>query len=190
MLPLPSKLLQLHFEFTRAFDWSAESMEGVRNVMAYGLAVLPEALDIIKADEAGDTETSETRRLSYDQQQFSAPPRSKRFVVKLKQPLPYNIDADVLQLLLRKGAWRGLSDGHEATEGPVRISKVMLATDVEDHIGMSVRIPRQRLALSSIVLVGACVAVATLGIASWLCSRQASLPWNSRKYSIVPDEIE
>lgn len=48
------------------------------------------------------------------------------FTVRIREPLPYDMTEGLLQDLLRKGAFKGLEDGREATHGPIYVRAVAL----------------------------------------------------------------
>merc|ERR1719487_2246564 len=75
----------LQFELSRTFHWTDKSLQGVRHVLAFGLAILPEALDIIVARKDSSSKEAH-RRLG------SSLAVTHQFAVRFSQPLNYQRD--------------------------------------------------------------------------------------------------
>jgi len=108
----------LQFELSRSFRWTSHSSAGVRRIIAFGLGIIPEALDILVAHHSD----SAHRRLG------SGTAVTRRFAARFKEPLGYRLDLPLAQSLFHAGAWRGLKDGREAELGEVVIRLVAVAS--------------------------------------------------------------
>lgn len=136
------KLPHVSFKLSRAIPWTNRTSARVRDVIAYGMSVLPEAVDMygdeikVKASKlewwksttpAPHDDSSRERRLRGDRLvAANAVSESDVFNVRLTQALPYRLDEQLVGALLKRGAWRGIEDGRERELGPVFIQEFRL----------------------------------------------------------------
>lgn len=134
----PITLKQIVFRLSRMFKLKDFFTPQEREALAYGLATLPEAIDL------GETELKENEKGGDDDDKdgWSTEPEGRRLKqlkakdvdskrhkdlytdelhVRVTKPMLWNINEHMVQKLIDQNAFSLLSDGREKTHGPIKI---------------------------------------------------------------------
>eukprot|EP00929_Paragymnodinium_shiwhaense_P050472 TRINITY_DN2539_c0_g1_i1.p1 TRINITY_DN2539_c0_g1~~TRINITY_DN2539_c0_g1_i1.p1 ORF type:complete len:1426 (+),score=450.66 TRINITY_DN2539_c0_g1_i1:135-4412(+) len=127
----PITLKQIVFRLSRMFKLEDFFSPQMREALAYGLATLPEAIDLGKTemDEMQNGGKDSARRLKETGRKLlkdldpkkDAGYESNTVHVRITKPLQWVIDAHMIQKLIDMNAFSLLEDGKEKTHGPVKI---------------------------------------------------------------------
>jgi len=140
----PLLIKQVNVQLSRFFRWKKHLGPKMRHAIAYGLALAPSAISMqqgsgrrLRAEAAGEPARrdaagpeEEGRFLveeddSGDEELAGA--EFDAFAFRIGEPMDYELTQALLDQLLSRGAFRGVSDGREASRGPVEITGLRLA---------------------------------------------------------------
>lgn len=124
------RIKRIVFKLNRRFKWEDKFDKQVREAVALGLAVLPEAIKIgeQEVEEMEQSTSTATTTLATSQRRLSGGHGDEKhheelnqFRVQITKPMNYELDHKFVQGLVKMGAFRDLDDGREHTHGRVFI---------------------------------------------------------------------
>lgn len=118
----PEAIPHISFVFTRAMHWHKDSYQALRDIIAYMLATLPEAVTLIAKNYSKGNTFALGRRLTGTNDADWGKYWTNG--VSFQAPLPYQIDTSMVQALLHNGALaiELLDDGFVEKQGPLAIA--------------------------------------------------------------------
>jgi len=149
----PLDIPKIRFTLSRDFLWTNDTPEKVRKIVAYALALVPEAIQITIHElglRSSGTMTSSSNS-SNGTRRLDGAKIASVFQATILEPVKFKVDKPLMRSLLATKSFDGMEDGREKDMGPVVVTGATLHYDSSTYTSQA-----------SLVVLSAALAVISL----------------------------